>query len=152
MDVTSLARKLLEPIPAHRTLGIDIRWAGDSHAEVTLSAPPNMSNVIGSLHSAGLTALVDVTGLAAIIGACEHEADFDGIIPLGAAASMQFHRPALGQLTASCRLDEPAEEALRPVLSRDTERARIRTDVDIVDAACTLVCHGTFEWSVRRFG
>ena len=105
MDVTPLARKLLEPIAAHRTLGIEVRWAGDSHAEVTLSTPPEMTNVIGSLHSAGLAALVDATGLAAIIGACEHEDDFDGILPLGKAAALQFHRPARGQLSATCRLD-----------------------------------------------
>ena len=150
MDATALARKLFGPIPAHRTLGIEVQWAGDSHAEVTMSTPEEMSNIIGSLHSSGLIALVDAGGLAAIIGACEAEDDLEGITPLGATASLQFHRPARGRLLATCRLDEPAEQALRRLLSTCTDRARLSTSVDIVDHTGALVCQGAFDWSLRR--
>jgi hypothetical protein len=40
MDVTALARSLLEPIPAHRTAGLEILRAADGAAEVSLLTPP----------------------------------------------------------------------------------------------------------------
>ena len=150
MDATALARSLLEPIPAHRALGIQVLRACHDSAEVGLETPPAMTNVIGSLHSSGLIALVDAAGLAAIIAMCDAETDFDGVVPLGAAASLEFRAPARGRLVASCQLDQEARRALQPVLSGDTDRARISTVADVVDATGALVCRGTFEWSVRR--
>jgi acyl-coenzyme A thioesterase PaaI-like protein len=150
MDVTELARSLLEPVPAHRTLGIQVLSAGDGSAEVVLETPSAMTNVIGSLHSSGLIALVDAAGLAAIIGACDVDADFDRIVPLGSAATMDFRAPARGRLVASCRLDQHARLALQPVLAGREDRARVSTVADVVDEGRALVCRGTFEWSVRR--
>jgi uncharacterized protein (TIGR00369 family) len=150
MDATGFARSLLEPVPAHRTLGIQVLRAGDGSAEVTMVTPPTMTNVIGSLHSSGLIALIDATGLAAIIGACEVETEFDRVIPLGAAASLEFLRPARGRLVASCRLDPSARRALQPVLAGREDRARIDTVAQVADESDALVCRGTFEWSLRR--
>jgi uncharacterized protein (TIGR00369 family) len=150
MDVTALARSLLEPIPAHRTAGIEVLRAKDGSAEVALETPPELTNVIGSLHSSGLVALVDATGLAAIIAACDSEDEFRGVLPLGAAASLDFRAPARGRLVASCQLSQDVQVALRPVLSGTADRARVSTVADIVDAAGALVCRGSFDWSVRR--
>jgi hypothetical protein len=50
---------------------------------------------------------------------------------------------------ASCRLDDDARQALRPVLTGARNRARITTVADITDKAAALVCRGTFEWSIR---
>jgi acyl-coenzyme A thioesterase PaaI-like protein len=150
MDVTALASSLLEPIPAHRALGLEVEWAGDCRGRVSLQTPSEMTNVIGSLHSSGLVALIDAAGLAAIIGACEAEHEFEGVLPLGAAASLRFHRPAGGRLLATCVLDSETQQSLRPVLSQDKDRARVTTSVDITDETGALVCQGTFDWSVRR--
>jgi acyl-coenzyme A thioesterase PaaI-like protein len=150
MDATTLARSLLEPIPAHRTAGIQVRRAIDGTAEVVLVTPPAMTNVIGSLHSSGLVALVDAAGLAAIIAACDTDGEFDGVVPLGAAASLEFRAPARGRLVASCQLDQQARAALRPVLAGTADRARVTTVADVVDEAGVLVCRGTFQWSIRR--
>jgi acyl-coenzyme A thioesterase PaaI-like protein len=150
MDVTALARSLLEPIPAHRTAGLEVLHAADGAAEVALLTPLALTNVIGSLHSSGLITLADAAGLAAIIAACEAEDEMHGVLPLGAAAALEFRAPAHGRLTASCRLGTAARQALRPVLSGAQKRARISTVADITDEAHALVCQGTFEWSVRR--
>jgi acyl-coenzyme A thioesterase PaaI-like protein len=150
MDVTMLARSLVEPVPAHRTRGIQVLRAGDGSAEVMLETPSAMTNVIGSLHSSRLIALVDAAGLAAIVAACDANTDFAGIVPLGAAASVEFRAPARGRLVATCRLDDPALDALGPVLASREDRARLRTVADVVDEDDELVCRGTFEWSVRR--
>ncbi|WP_416986204.1 hypothetical protein [Streptomyces sp. T028] len=59
MDMTALARTLLEPIPAHRTAGIEVLLAVGGAAEVATETPQALTNVIGSLHSGGPMALLD---------------------------------------------------------------------------------------------
>lgn len=150
MDMTALARTLLEPVPAHRTAGIQVVRAADGVAEIASEVPQELTNVIGSLHSSGLIALLDAAGLAAIVGASGTPEDFDGIVPLGAAATLEFLTPARGRLLAVCRLDDEARAALRPLLSGETDRARFSTHAEITDATGTTVCRGSFDWSVRR--
>jgi acyl-coenzyme A thioesterase PaaI-like protein len=150
MDVTALARTLLEPVPAHRTAGIEVLRAADGAAEVALQTPEALVNVIGSLHSSGLIALVDAAGLAAIIAASGSPEDMDRVVPLGSVAHLDFRAPARGRLVASCRLDSDARRALRPLLSGRTDRARVATVADVTDATGALVCRGGFDWSVRR--
>jgi acyl-coenzyme A thioesterase PaaI-like protein len=69
VDATVLARRLLEPIPANRTAGIEVLYAADETGRVAVTTPESMTNVIGSLHASGLVALQDAAGLAAVIGA-----------------------------------------------------------------------------------
>ncbi|MGI8451747.1 MAG: DUF4442 domain-containing protein [Streptosporangiaceae bacterium] len=150
MDVTALARSLLDPVPAHATAGLEVLHAADAAAEVALRTPLMLTNVIGSLHSSGLITLADAAGLAAIIAACETEDEMRGVLPLGAAATLEFRAPARGRLVASCRLAEAARQALRPVLSGAQNHARVSTVAEITDEAHALVYRGTFDWSVRR--
>jgi uncharacterized protein (TIGR00369 family) len=150
MDRTAPARTLLEPIPAHRTAGVEVVRAADAAAEVALRTPPELANVIGSLHSGGLVALIDATGLAAIIAAAGDDGEMEGVVPLGRSASVEFLAPARGRLLASCRLTDEARDALRPLWTRETDRARLSTEVEVVDASGAPVCRGSFDWSVRR--
>ena len=59
MDVTTLARTLIEPVPAHAAAGLEVLRAADGAAQVTLAVQPTLTNVIGSLHSSGLITLAD---------------------------------------------------------------------------------------------
>ncbi|HUN35602.1 MAG TPA: DUF4442 domain-containing protein [Trebonia sp.] len=150
MDVTAQARALIEPVPAHSTAGIKILLAADGIAEVAMITPPELHNVIGSLHSSGLTALADAAGLAAILAASRTERDLDGLLPLGVTATMRFLAPARGRLLARCHLSERARQELSQLLSGHSDRARIATVASITDESGALVCEGTFEWSIRR--
>ncbi|WP_432827708.1 DUF4442 domain-containing protein [Dactylosporangium sp. CA-092794] len=150
MDATELARRLLYPIPAHQTLGLEVLRAADGAAEVAAETPPALTNVIGSLHSSGLITLVDAAGLAAIIAACEEPGGFDGVVPLGAAARLQFHAPARGRLVASCTLSDDARTAVAAVCTGAANRARTTTEAEVSDAEGVVVCRGTFDWSIRR--
>ncbi|MHA5048914.1 DUF4442 domain-containing protein [Streptomyces sp. SD15] len=150
MDMTAVARTLLEPVPAHRTAGIKVLRAADCAAEVALETPQTLTNVIGSLHSGGLITLVDAVGLGAIIAASSDDGDFQGVVPLGRAASLEFLAPARGRLVAACRLSDEARHTLLPLLSGRTDRARLATHAEVTDAAGTVVCRGSFDWSVRR--
>ncbi|MEU6341428.1 DUF4442 domain-containing protein [Streptomyces sp. NPDC046977] len=150
MDATALARTLLEPVPANRTAGIEVVRAEDGAAEVALETPDALRNVIGSLHASGLVTLIDAAGLAALVAACEEPAQFEGVVPLGAAATMEFLAPARGRLVASCVLGADERAALRPLLAGESDRTRIATVAEVRDAAGEVVCRGGFDWSVRR--
>jgi acyl-coenzyme A thioesterase PaaI-like protein len=150
MDATDLARLLLDPVPVHRTFGLEVVSAVDGRAEVAVTTTEPLSNVVGALHASGLTTLVDAGGLAAIIATAEDDRELTGLLPLGAAASMQFRAPAYGRLVATCVLGDQARRSVRSVL--DGSRASVRTDTTTLvhDDSGKLVCEGTFVWSVRR--
>jgi acyl-coenzyme A thioesterase PaaI-like protein len=150
VDLTELARRLLEPIPANKTFGLRVTRAKNGEAEVALDAPPQLANVIGSLHSSGLIALLDAAGLAAIISVAHTEEEFDGVIPLGAAAELQFLAPARGQLVARCNLCESDIATVRSLLDGETDKISLKTTVDVSNSAGAVVCTGGFRWSVRR--
>ena len=137
-------------MPAHRTAGITVLRAADGAAEVAMATPAELGNVIGALHSSGLTALADAAGLAAILAASRTERDLDGLLPLGVSATMRFLAPARGQLLARCHLSREARQALSPVLAGQSDRTRVATVASITDESGALVCEGTFQWSIRR--
>ncbi|GAB3855767.1 PaaI family thioesterase [Dactylosporangium cerinum] len=150
MDATALARSLLDPIPAHRTVGLEVIRAVNGLGVVAVTAPPALANVIGSLHAGGLVTLVDAAGLAAIISASPTDDAFRGVVPLGAAAALRFLAPARGRLVATCRLDPEARESLAEVFIGAATRVRVTTATDVVDDTGGVVCQGNFDWSVRR--
>lgn len=152
MDLTSAARRLLDPVPVHRTFGLEVLWSGDGRGEVAVETRAPLANVVGALHASGLVTLVDAGGLAAILGTAEHEAELAGLLPLGAVATVRFLAPARGRLVGTCGLDDAARAALRPLLGGDVERTRLETTTQVHDADGVLVCEGTFAWSVRRTG
>ena len=150
MDATVLVRTLFEAVPAHRTFGLTVRDAVDGCAVVELRTRPSMTNVIGSLHSSGLVALIDAAGLAAIISSATAPEQLDGFVPLGRAASLTFRAPARGLLTARCTLAGPTRTNLVPLFVGDTAKLRTATTTEITDGGGTVVCLGTFDWSLRR--
>lgn len=150
MDTTALARRLLDPVPVHRAAGLEVVRSGDARAEVALETIEPLTNVIGALGAGSLTTLVDAGGLAAIIAAAEDEAELEGVLPLGAAASMRFLAPAYGRVVATCALSDEARGAIRSVLDGSAGRARLETTTHVHDGGGVLVCEGTFSWSLRR--
>ena len=129
VDATRLAATLLEPVPANRTFHIQVLRAVDSTAEVALAVEPDFHNVIGSLHSSGLVALVDATGLAAIIAAAANEAQLEDVVPLGSAARLEFLAPARGRLLGQCALEHEHASALRAFFTGNQPRAQVDTVV-----------------------
>lgn len=150
MDATRLAAGLLEPIPANKLFRLEVVRAAEARAEVCLRVTPEMTNVIGSLHSSGLIALVDATGLAAVIAAAGEERQFDGVTPLGSVAHLQFLAPATGRLRGHCELDGKDVATLQALFERRADKAQVDTAVEIVDEEATVVCRGRFTWKLRR--
>lgn len=147
--MTAVAASLLEPIPAHATFGLRVEHAADASGEVSLEVTPGIANVVGSLHSSGLVALIDATGLAAIIAAAETPHEFRDVTPLGVVAQVEFLALARGRLKGHCRLGDEARERVRDVLERRVRKATLFTDVEIVDDSGATVCRGRFTWKLR---
>jgi acyl-coenzyme A thioesterase PaaI-like protein len=149
VDVTDAAKRLLESVPAHRSVGLRVVRAADASAEVATDTPESMTNVIGSLHSSGLVALLDAVGLGAII-ADSPDGDVDGLLPLGRSVTVEFLAPARGRLVATCELTPAAREALRPLWAGRADKVRLTTRAEVRDDTGMHVCRGEFQWSVRR--
>jgi acyl-coenzyme A thioesterase PaaI-like protein len=150
LDSTDLASDLLEPIPANRSFGIEVLHAAHASAEVCMLVPQEMTNVIGSLHSSGLIALVDATGLAALISAATEADQLEGVIPLGSVARIEFLAPAHGLLVGRCTVAVDDLAAIESVYRRRRAKAELMTVAEIYDSRETLVCRGSFTWVVRR--
>lgn len=148
--MTGLARELLEPIAAHRTVGITVVRAADGAAHIEAMVSNQLKNVIGAMSSVGLIALVDVAGLAAIIATCPGSAAMTGVIPLGRNASLEFLAPACGRLKATAVLDAQARTSLESLWTNRVGRVQVSTVAEITDEAEHLVCRGQFDWRVRR--
>jgi acyl-coenzyme A thioesterase PaaI-like protein len=150
VDATRIAAALLEPIPANRAFGIEVLSAVDGSAEVALVVAPEFHNVIGSLHSSGLVALLDATALAAIVAAAADERELRDLTPLGSTAHAHFLAPARGRLVGRCTLTDQATAELRALLGGQQRKAQLETLVEISDADDAVVCRGTFTWKLRR--
>jgi acyl-coenzyme A thioesterase PaaI-like protein len=150
MDMTRTAAEMLEPIPANALFGIRVRRAGPDGAEVSLAVAEQASNVIGSLHSSGLVALLDAAGLAAVIGTAADPRQLSGVVPLGSRAEARFRAPARGMLTAHCALAYETQQELVPFWELAADRAQLSTPVVVHDGQGTLVCDGAFTWTLRR--
>jgi len=150
MDLTSLAAGLLEPIPANAAFEIRVISAANGCAEATMPEASALTNVVGSMHSSGLIALVDATCLAAVIAMTSQAAQFENIVPLGASAQLEFLAPARGRLTGRCDLDHEARLAITHLLVGKTDRASATTTAEIRDPGASVVCRGTFDWRIRR--
>lgn len=150
MDVTRLAAGLLEPIPANRLFGIEVLTAADGRGEVALTVAEGATNVIGSLHSSGLIALLDAAGLAALIAAAPDAEAMSGVVPFGTAAELDFLKPGRGRLVAGAQLGGRDLVLARAFMTGDQPRTQLSTGATITDAEGDIVCRGRFTWRLRR--
>ncbi len=151
MDATRFAAGLLEPVPANASFGLQVIRAADGLGEVAIPETPAFGNVIGALHSSGLIALIDAAGLAAVISAADDPDQFDGVLPLGVVAQAEFLAPARGRAVARCRLPADDHAALRKLFAGHVAQLKVSTSADVIDAGGSLVCRGSFTWSIRKF-
>lgn len=101
------------------------------------------------MHSSGLIALVDAAGLAAILSAAELASQVEKVLPLGAAARMEFLAPARGRLTARCQLTAQETAELSALYAAEKARIKISTTAEVLDPTDVVVCRGTFNWSIK---
>lgn len=149
MDATHVAQHLLDGVPANRLTGIEVLEAADGAARVALTRPEPVTNGLGTLHLSGLVALLDATGLAALIAGCRTEQEALSLVPLGVSATLDFRVPARDGLVGECTLDAPARAAICGLLAGCDARVRIGTLIEIRDHRGEVVGSGTLRWNVR---
>jgi acyl-coenzyme A thioesterase PaaI-like protein len=145
-----LATRLLESAPGSRIFGISVQSAEEGSATVALDVKPAIENAAGSLHVTGLMALVDAAALAAMSSLAGQADEFEAITTLATDAQMSFIGAARGRLQAGCELDPDDQVDLAALLAGTADRARLTSDVRIVDEDGTLVCRGFMVWKLRR--
>jgi len=149
VDLTRLAAELLDGLPANRTLGLSVVEAANGTGRAVLPVRGGVHNVIGALHSSGITALVDAAALAAVLSVSPDEATARRLQPLGVQARLTFERPVRGTALATCQLDRYSEAAVAELCLRGHGRARLTT-ATIIDADGALgAARGEFDWTLR---
>jgi hypothetical protein len=106
--------------------------------------------VIGSRHSSGLVALIDATGLAAVIAAAGEESQFDGLTPLGSLAHARVSGAGAWGSRRALRSEPRERGVLGEVLERRERRAEVTTEVEVRDEAGAVVCRGSFVEKLGR--
>jgi uncharacterized protein (TIGR00369 family) len=149
MDMTPLAVELLDRLPAHRTLGLTVAEARDGVGRAVLPVADAVHNVIGALHSSGITALADAAALAAALSIAPDHTSARRLQPLGLRARLSFHRPIRGTAIARCRLDDEARAALTALYAAQDDRARFTTHTTIDGTDAPNAAEGEFDWVVR---
>ena len=151
VDTTGWVRGLFEDVPVHQTLGLEVVQAKLGAAEVRAEVTQPLANVVGAMHSSGVVALVDASGLAAVLSWCADPAALDGVTPLGRATSVRFHAPGRGRLSATTRLcDEQAAPAVAFFEDTSSDRARVETLTTVRDEAGLRIAEGSFVWHLAR--
>ncbi|MDP9118636.1 MAG: DUF4442 domain-containing protein [Actinomycetota bacterium] len=150
MDATALAKQLLESVPANRRIGLQVVRAADGCAQVAVADQPQLANMIGSMHSSGLVAIVDAAGLAAFVAAAQDANELQDVVPLGATANLQFLAPGRGRLIGHCELGETSMEVARSLLGGDSDSVRLTTSAEVLTENGVVVCRGSFGWRVKR--
>lgn len=149
MDLTNVAAELLDGLPANRTLGLTVASAVDGEGQVNLQVREPVHNVIGALHSSGVTALADAAALAAVLSAAPDEHRARRLQPLGVECQIAFRRPVRGAARATCRLAPDVEHTLNGLYAGDTDRVRITTYATVDGDAEPMAAEGRFDWVIR---
>lgn len=139
-------RRLLEAEPFLGYLGLEVIEAGAGTVALRLSLRSDVTNHAGTIHGGAQYALGEATAvaLAAVVFA-ERVADLD---LLTAHATISYHRPAHGTLTARATLPDDVCERIRAECDA-RGRARFPVDVALVDADGTVATTLTVECAVR---
>lgn len=148
MEATALAARLLDGLPANRTLGVRVVSAVDGAGVCELAVTEPVTNVIGALHSSGVAALVDAAALAAVLAALPSEAVALRAQALGLRARLQFLRPVRGTATGSCRLSDEAVGALTAMVQGGGP-ASCTTVTEVRAGGAEVLARGEFDWTVR---
>lgn len=149
VDLAWLAAELIDRLPANRTLGLSVIEVRDGLGRAKLPVSDGLRNVIGALHSSGVTALVDAAALAAVLSVAPDEALARRLQPLGTDARLSFHRPVRGTALATCELDAQTRAALERLFEGRDDRASFTTLTVIDGDQSPRAAEGEFDWVVR---
>jgi acyl-coenzyme A thioesterase PaaI-like protein len=142
VDSSAIA-KSLEQIPFTLPMGVHVEQATREEVCMTLSDRASNTNMVGIVHAGALYTFGEtVAGIAAGFET------LDRAFPLARNGSIQYLRPALGEIRGRVRV--PAAESDRVVAELDQDgRSELDVRVSLEDAAGKIVAEMEVHYSFR---
>lgn len=148
MDSEAIRAGLQAAIPYNVHLGLEVAEVAAGRGVVRLPDRPDIRNHVGSQHAGALFSAGEAASGAAFVGAFADR--LGDVTPLAEGAEIAYRKVAHGVITATARLDTPADELLATI--DDEGVVRFAVDVELKNAKDDVVAEMTVRWHVRSNG
>jgi acyl-coenzyme A thioesterase PaaI-like protein len=145
MDYEAMRAGLEAAIPYNVHLGLQVAEVAPGRGVVRLPDRPEIRNHVGSQHAGALFSAGEAASGAAFVGGFAER--LGDVTPLAEGADITYRKLAQGTITATARLDTPAEELLAKL--DDEGVVRFAVGVELANAQGDLVAEMTVRWHVR---
>ena len=145
MDYDAIRAGLQGAIPFNVHLGLEVAEVGPGRGVVRLPDRPEIRNHVGSQHAGALFGAGEAASGAAFVGGFAER--LGDVTPLAESAEIAYRKLAQGVITATGRLDTPADQLLAAL--EDEGVVRFAVGVELTNATGDLVAEMTVRWHVR---
>jgi acyl-coenzyme A thioesterase PaaI-like protein len=145
MDYDAIRAGLQGAIPFNVHIGLEVAEVAASRGVVRLPDRPEIRNHVGSQHAAALFGAGEAASGAAFVGAFAER--LGDVTPLAESAEIAYRKLAQGVITATGRLDTPADQLLAAL--DDEGVVRFAIGVELANATGDTVAEMTVRWHVR---
>ena len=145
MDSEAIRAGLQTAIPYNVHLGLEVAEVAAGRGVIRLPDRPEICNHVGSQHAGALFSAGEAASGAAFVGAFAER--LGDVTPLAGAADIVYRKLAQGVITATARLDTPADELLATL--DDEGVVRFAVGVELTNAKDDVVAEMTVRWHVR---
>ena len=145
MDYDAIRAGLQAAIPYNVHLGLEVAEVAPGRGVVRLPDRAEIRNPVGSQHAGALFSAGEAASGAAFVGAFAER--LGDLTPLAESAEIAYRKVAQGVITATGRLDTPAEELLAKL--DDEGVVRFVVGVELTNATGDSVAEMTVRWHVR---
>ena len=145
MNYEAIRTGLQAAIPYNVHLGLEVAEIAPGRGVVRLPDRPEIRNHVGSQHAGALFSAGEAASGGAFVGAFAER--LGDVTPLAESAEISYRKLAQGVITATARLDTPADELL-PKLE-DEGVVRFAVGVELTNANGDVVAEMTVRWHVR---
>ncbi|HEX8206319.1 MAG TPA: DUF4442 domain-containing protein [Solirubrobacteraceae bacterium] len=145
MDYDAIRAGLEAAIPYNVHLGLQVAEVAAGRGVVRLPDRPEIRNHVGSQHAGALFSAGEAASGAAFVGAFADR--LGDVTPLAEGADIAYRKLAQGVITATARLDTPADELLGKLEEEGV--VRFAVGVELANETGDLVAEMTVRWHVR---
>lgn len=143
-----LLEQILGAIPFNRHLGLVSVHADEHRGVVRMPEAEPLKNHVGTVHAGALFTVAEAASGAAVIGAFGPL--LGSVTTLARDASITYLKRAVGEITATASLAEPAADVVTR-LERDG-KAVFEVGVELTDPTGVKVAAFRINWHLRKMG
>ena len=135
---------LRDAVPFASHVGIELLSMGEGEATAQLQERPHVLNHVATHHAGALFTLAETASGAAMAGTFAPV--LTSVRPVTANASISYLRPARGMITATAKVDAPAEALLATL--HEKGKVQFRVDVTLRNDAGKNIATMNVDWNV----